>query len=261
MNDSIRVTIEDGVGVLMLNRAGAFNAFDLEMATSLADHLIALASDRDVRSVVVSAAGKAFCAGGDLKWAASFERGTGAAFHELAGRFHLAITQIRRMPKPVIAAVNGIAAGGGFSLALACDFRVLAHSAVLRQGYTSSGLCIDGGGTFALPRLIGLSRALEVAAFDRPISAEQALTLGLATQVVENTQVLEASITLAEELMQRSANAFAACKQLLTDALDTSLETQLERERAALSACAEHPDGVEGLRAFSEKRKPRYGQR
>jgi 2-(1,2-epoxy-1,2-dihydrophenyl)acetyl-CoA isomerase len=109
--------------------------------------------------------------------------------------------------------------------------------------------------------LIGFSRALEVAAFDRPISAEQALTLGLATQVVEDAQVQEASITLAQELMQRSPNAFAACKQLLTDAFDTSLETQLERERAALSACAEHPDGVEGLRAFSEKRKPRYGQR
>jgi 2-(1,2-epoxy-1,2-dihydrophenyl)acetyl-CoA isomerase len=165
------------------------------------------------------------------------------------------------MPKPVIAAVNGIAAGGGFSLALACDFRVLGQSAALRQAYTSSGLCIDGGGTFTLPRLIGLARALEVAAFDRPISAEQALALGLATKVVEDAQVLDASTALARELAQKSVNAFAACKQLLNDAFDTSLETQLERERAALSACAEHADGAEGLRAFSEKRKPQFTPR
>jgi len=261
MSDSVRLGIQDGIGVLTLDRAGAFNAFDLPMAQSLADHLTSLASDRQVRAVVLSAAGKAFCAGGDLRWASSFPRGPAAAFHELAGRFHLAITQIRRMPKPVIAAVHGIAAGGGFSLALACDFRVLGQSAALRQAYTSSGLCIDGGGTFTLPRLIGLARALEVAAFDRPISAEQALAIGLATKVVDDAQVLEESAALARELARKSVNAFAACKQLLNDAFDTSLETQLERERAALSACAEHADGAEGLRAFSEKRKPHFTSR
>ncbi|HTT37794.1 MAG TPA: enoyl-CoA hydratase/isomerase family protein [Burkholderiales bacterium] len=259
MSESIAVTKNAGIATLILNRPDAFNAFDLEMAESFAGNLSTLASDRSVRGIVLSGSGKAFCAGGDLKWALSFEQGTAAAFHVLAGRFHLAITEIRRMGKPVIAAVNGVAAGGGFSLALACDFRVMARSAVLRQAYTSSGLCIDGGGTFTLPRLVGLARALDIAAFDRPITAEQALSWGLATQVVEDEMALDSAATMAGEFSQRSLNAFAAAKQLLTDSFDTAFETQLEREREALSACSEHPEGQEGLRAFSEKRKPRYG--
>jgi 2-(1,2-epoxy-1,2-dihydrophenyl)acetyl-CoA isomerase len=258
MSDSIRVSAQDEIATIALNRPAAFNAFDLGMAQSLADAVIALAANRAVRAVVITGEGKAFCAGGDLRWAQSFASGSAAAFHELAARFHMAIIEIRRMRKPVIAAVNGIAAGGGFSLALASDFRVLARSAVLRQGYTSSGLCIDGGGTFSLPRLVGLARALEIAALDAPISAEQALSFGLATQVVDDAQLMNASMSLAHALAQRSLNAFAACKLLLSEAFDTPLETQLERERAALSACAEHADGVEGLRAFAEKRKPRY---
>jgi len=259
MSESITVTTKNGIGVVTLNRPDAFNAFDLEMGTRFAGHLVALTSERGVRGIVISGSGKAFCAGGDLKWALSAQGGTAAAFHRLAGHFHLAITEIRRMPKPVIAAINGVAAGGGFSLALACDFRVIARSAVLRQAYTSSGLCLDGGGTFSLPRLVGLARALEIAAFDQPISAEQALAWGLATKVVEDGTALAAGIKMAEELAQRSLNAFGAAKLLLTDSFDTSFETQIERERQALSACAEHPEGEEGLKAFSEKRKPRYG--
>ena len=259
MSDSIVLSTKNGISTLVLNRPDAFNAFNLEMAEAFAGNLLTLASDRRVRGIVISGNGKAFCAGGDLKWALSFEPGTSSAFHELAARFHLAVTEIRRMPKPVIAAVNGVAAGGGFSLALACDFRVMARSAVLRQAYTSSGLCIDGGGSFTLPRLVGLARALEVAAFDQPIPAEQALAWGLATRVVEDGTALESAFRMADELAQRSLNAFGTAKQLLTDSFDTSFEAQLERERKALSACAEHPEGQEGLRAFSEKRKPRYG--
>jgi 2-(1,2-epoxy-1,2-dihydrophenyl)acetyl-CoA isomerase len=261
MNESVAVTANNGVAVVMLNRADAFNAFDLEMGERFARHLVTLASDRRTRGIVISGAGKAFCAGGDLKWALSQESGAPAAFHELAGHFHLAITEMRRMPKPVIAAINGVAAGGGFSLALACDFRVMAKSAVLKQAYTSSGLCLDGGGTFTLPRLVGLARALEIAAFDPPIPAEQALSWGLVTRIVDDGTALEAGIKMAEELAQKSLNAFGAAKQLLTDSFDTPFETQIERERKALSACAEHPEGQEGLKAFSEKRKPRYGSR
>jgi len=259
MTDSVAVSTRNGVSTLVLNRPDAFNAFDLEMAEAFAGNLLTLACDRRVRGVVISGAGKAFCAGGDLKWALSFQPGPSSAFHQLAAQFHLAITEIRRMRKPVIAAVNGVAAGGGFSLALACDFRVMARSAVLRQAYTSSGLCIDGGGTFTLPRLVGLARALEVAAFDRAITAEQALSWGLATRVVEDGTALDSAVTMTDELSQRSLNAFGTAKQLLTDSFDASFEAQLERERESLSACAEHPEGKEGLRAFSEKRKPRFG--
>jgi len=259
MTSSVVVSTKNGIASVMLNRPDAFNALDLEMGIAMAHDLVALGSDPRVRAIVISGEGRAFCAGGDLKWALSRETGVAAAFHELAGHFHLAITEIRRTPKPVIAAVNGVAAGGGFSLALACDFRVMGKSAVLRQAYTSSGLCLDGGGTFSLPRLVGLARSLEIAAFDQPISAEQAMAWGLATKVVDDGTALDAAMKMAEELAQKSLNAFGAAKLLLTDSFDTSFETQIERERKALAACAGHPEGQEGLRAFSDKRKPRYG--
>lgn len=258
MTEPVKVESKGGIAVVMLNRGEAFNAFDMRTVAALADALVGLAADTSVRGVVISGNGKAFCAGGDLKWALGFKSGPPAAFHELAARFHLAIAEIRRMPKPVIAAVNGVAAGGGFSLALACDFRVLASSAILRQAYTSSGLCIDGGGTFTLPRLVGFGRAMEILAFDQPISADQALAWGLATKVVEDGQALCAGIEMAESLAGNALHAYGVAKQLLTDSFDTSFETQIERERQALSACAGHAEGKEGLKAFAEKRKPKF---
>ena len=145
MAESLIVKKTDGIAISVVNRPEAFNAFNMELVESFAANVITLAADESVRGIIISGEGKAFCAGGDLKWALAFPHGPSAAFHELAARFHQAILEIRRMPKPVIAAVNGIAAGGGFSMALACDFRVMAKSAALRQAYTSSGLCIDGG--------------------------------------------------------------------------------------------------------------------
>jgi 2-(1,2-epoxy-1,2-dihydrophenyl)acetyl-CoA isomerase len=261
MNGCIKAARDGGIATVMLCRPEAFNAFDLDMIDRFARELIALASDDEVRAIVISGEGKAFCAGGDLKWVAAFARGPAAAFHELAGRLHQAVLEIRRARKAVVGAVNGVAAGAGCSLALACDFRVMARSASLRQAYTSNGLCPDGGLTFVLPRLIGLARALEVVAFDAPIPAEHALVLGLATKVVEDGRALEEARSMARELAGRSVNAFGAAKRLLTDSFDSSFETHLEREREALSGCGAHSDGAEGLRAFAEKRKPAFGSR
>jgi len=258
MNETIAVQSQAGVATVTLTRPDAYNAFDLPMMERFASAVVSLGADDAVRAVVVTGAGRAFCAGGDLRWATSFPAGAPAAFHTLAAAFHVAIGEIRRMPKPVIAALNGIAAGGGFSLALACDFRVMASGAALRQAYTSSGLCLDGGGTFTLPRLVGFARALEIVALDPAIDSAQALAWGLATRVVPDGEALAGAQALAAELAARSVNAFATCKTLLTDSSDTPLETQLERERAALSRCAAHPEGVEGLAAFVAKRKPRF---
>lgn len=184
----------------------------------------------------------------------------GAVFHALAAAYHQAIVEIRRMSKPVVAAVNGLAAGGGFSMALACDFRVMARSAVLRQAYTSNGLSIDGGGTFTLPRLVGLTKAMEIAALDRPISAEQALAWGLVTEVVEDGQALGGAVALVREIMTRPLSSFQASKKLLTDSFHTPFERQLEKEREFLSWAANHPNGQEGIKAFLEKRKPAYNR-
>jgi 2-(1,2-epoxy-1,2-dihydrophenyl)acetyl-CoA isomerase len=134
----------------------------------------------------------------------------------------------------------------------------MARSAILKQAYTSNGLCIDGGGTNALPRLVGLARALEIAAFDRPISADQALAWGLATEVVEDGRALEAALRVASGLAGRSVHSFGWAKRLLWESFDTPLEVQLEHERTGLATCAAHPDGHEGLRAFVEKRAPSY---
>lgn len=258
MADLVRVDIQDHVALLTLERPEVFNALDPAMARELADRLLRVSSDPGVRAVILTGAGRAFSAGGDLRGAFAHPDGLPAAFRELATFVHLAVTEIRRMPKPVIAALNGVAAGGGFSLALACDFRVMSASARLIQGYTSQGLAMDGGGSFTLPRLVGLARALEIAAFDEPITAEQAVSWGLATRVVPETMVVQEARAMAGALVHRSVNAFASVKRLMTDSFDSPLEGQLEQEREALLACAAHPDAREGLRAFNEKRPPVY---
>jgi 2-(1,2-epoxy-1,2-dihydrophenyl)acetyl-CoA isomerase len=258
MPDTITMTQDDGIAKLILNRPTVFNAFDYDMVEHFARHVIMLAVDDNVRGAVISGEGKGFCAGGDLKWVSEFPLGPSVAFHKLSASFHQATLEIRRMPKPVIAAINGIAAGGGFSLALACDFRVMGRSATLRQAYTSNGLCIDGGGTFTLPRIVGLARALEIVGFDAPISPEKALTWGLVTKVVDDGHVLEEAVNMAHELSNSSLNSFGWSKQLLTDSFNTAFEAHVERERLGLCRCAEHPDGKEGIQAFVDKRKPLF---
>lgn len=259
MSQLIERQQHEGVAEVTLNRPAAYNAFNDDLVSQLADQMTALAADDAVRAVVIAGKGKAFCAGGDLKWALNFDGTPAAAFHSLAARFHQAVLEIRRMKKPVIAAINGVAAGGGFSLALACDFRIMEKSAGLQQAYTSSGLSIDGGGSFNLPRLVGFARAMEIAAFDEPIPAARALEWGLITRVADDGKALEDALDMARRLCRRSLNSFAASKKLLTDAFNTSFETQLETERNMLAACVDHPDGREGLRAFSEKRQPEFG--
>jgi 2-(1,2-epoxy-1,2-dihydrophenyl)acetyl-CoA isomerase len=243
---------------ITLNRLEAYNAFNLEMITELATELIILATDDAVRGIIITGKGKAFCAGGDLKWAVEYSEKKGASFHTLAAQLHLAIVEIRRMQKPVVAAINGIAAGAGFSLALACDFRIMEKSAILRQAYTSNGLSIDGGGSFTLPRIVGLARSLEIAAFDKPISAHRALEWGLVTKVVDDGTALEEAINMMNILTKGSLHSFGWSKKLLTDSFNNSFESHLELEREGLSDCADHRDGQEGLKAFVEKRKPKF---
>ena len=244
--------------MVYLNRPEAYNAFDLDMVQRLAETLTDLALDRNIIGVVISGKGKAFCAGGDLQWVNTHRENPSKAFHQLAARFHQAILEIRRMPKPVVAAVNGLAAGGGFSMALVCDFRVMAKSAILKQGYTSNGLSIDGGGSFILPRLVGAARALEVLAFDRPISAEKASQWGLVTEMTDDGQTVETAFDMVSKLKKRSPDSFAASKKLVTDSFNTGFETHLENERELLSFVAGRPNGAEGVTAFLEKRPPAF---
>jgi len=243
---------------ITLNRPEAFNALNLDMMKMLGETLASAAVDDSIEGILLTGKGKAFCAGGDLKWISQQIEAAGSILYRLAPQFHLSITEIRRMEKPVVAAINGIAAGGGFSLALACDFRVMGQSATMRQAYTSSGLSIDGGGSFALPRLVGLARAMEIMAFDQPISSTQALEWGLATKVVPDQDVLTEAHAMLDQLTRTALHSFAWSKKLMTNSFNSTLESQLELERQGISDCAAHPDGLEGIRAFVEKRKPSF---
>ena len=260
MNKFIDVKQNGKITEVVLNRPDAYNAFNLEMIMEFARHLTDLASDDSVRGIIIAGSAKAFCAGGDLKWAVGFSEKAGASFHTLAAQLHLAVLEIRRMKKPVVAAINGTAAGAGFSLALACDFRIMEQSAILRQAYTSNGLCIDGGGTFTLPRIVGLARSLEIAAFDNPITSEKALQWGLATKIVDDGAAVGEAIKMLNRLAENSTHSFGWSKRLITDSFNNSFESHLELEREGLSDCANHPDGQEGLKAFIEKRKPVFGK-
>jgi 2-(1,2-epoxy-1,2-dihydrophenyl)acetyl-CoA isomerase len=258
MSDPILTQKHGSILEIALNRPDAYNALNLEMMKQLGETLSSAATDDSIQGVVLTGKGRAFCSGGDLKWISQQIERPGTVLYQLAPQFHLSIIEIRRMGKPVAAAINGIAAGGGFSLALACDFRVMGQSTVLRQAYTSSGLSMDGGGSFALPRLVGLARAIEIMAFDEPISSTQAREWGLVTKVVPDAEVLEESVTMLQSLTKTSLHSFAWSKKLMTDSFNNTLESQLELERHGISSCAIHPDGQEGIRAFVEKRKPDF---
>lgn len=258
MNDPVLTQHDGNILQISLNRPEAYNALNLEMMQMLGEALSSAATDHSIKGVLLTGKGKAFCAGGDLKWISQQSDDAGSVLHRLAPQFHLSIIEIRRMEKPVVAAINGIAAGGGFSLALACDFRVMGQSTTLRQAYTSSGLSIDGGGSFALPRLVGLARALEIMAFDQPISSAQALEWGLVTKVVADDEVVSAARAMLNELTKTALHSFAWSKKLMTNSFDNPLETQLELERQGISDCAAHANGQEGIRAFVEKRKPSF---
>jgi 2-(1,2-epoxy-1,2-dihydrophenyl)acetyl-CoA isomerase len=256
MGEPIKLHKQENLVEIHLNRPDAYNALNLEMLTELAKILTELATDESVRGIVITGRGKAFCSGGDLRWMVEFSKNTASSLRTLAAQLHLAIVEIRRMSKPVVAAVNGVAAGGGFSLALACDFRIMEKSAVLKQAYTSSGLSFDGGATFTLPRIVGLARALEVAAFDPPIPSKQAAAWGLVTNVVEDGKSLKEAMMMLNKLAKGSLHAFGVTKKLLNNSFNDSLESHLEQEREGLSNCASHADGQEGIHAFIEKRKP-----
>jgi 2-(1,2-epoxy-1,2-dihydrophenyl)acetyl-CoA isomerase len=258
MNDPVLLQQHGSILEVTLNRPDTYNALNFEMMKLLGEVLSHAGTNEAIKGVLLTGKGKAFCSGGDLKSISQQSEDASSVLYRLAPQFHLSIAEIRRMGKPVVAAINGIAAGGGFSLALACDFRVMAQSATLRQAYTSSGLSMDGGGTFALPRLVGLARAMEIMAFDDPISSARALDWGLVTKVVPDDQVLTEAMAMLNKITQGALHSFAWSKKLMVDSLNHTLETQLELERQGISDCAAHPNGQEGIKAFLEKRKPSF---
>ena len=234
---------EDGVATITLNRPASFNAFNSKMVKEVVDVIEKYSKNVQIKVLIITGAGKAFCSGGNLKAAKEWSGDNrGDFFRQLTKFFHRVILDIRMMPKPVIASVNGPAAGGGFSLALACDLRIASDKATFRQAYTSVALVPDGGWTFHLPKLVGLGKASELIFLDKVLTAGEAEKLGLVNQVVPEAKLKEATLEIAKRLARGPSLAFARAKALLNRALTSSLESQLENERQGIALSGETED-------------------
>ena len=259
----VTLKIDQAVGLVTLNRPEARNAFSQEMLAGLAEALDECRSS-EVRSVLLTGSGEAFCAGADVreftdKLDAGGPAGISDHLRELAGFFHdSVILPIRQLAKPVVAGVNGVAAGGGFSLMTACDLRVAADNARFLMAYANIGATADGGSTFFLPRLIGSSRAMELYLSNQPLSAEAAMSMGLVSQVFPAADFSRLAMETAVRLAQGPTTAYAKVKAMFESSWQAGLETQLDQETGFISGIALTHDFQEGIRAFSEKRRPEF---
>jgi 2-(1,2-epoxy-1,2-dihydrophenyl)acetyl-CoA isomerase len=259
--EALTYELADGVATITLDRPAAYNALDLTLGRELFRAALEADEDRSVRCVVVTGAGNAFCAGGDVK-----------AFHENAGRvgvlvkqlttyLHGAVSRLARTPKPVIMAVNGVAAGGGMSLALAGDLVVAAESAKFNMAYSKIAASPDGSSTYFLPRLIGLRRALELHYTNRTLSAKEAMEWGLVNRVHPDADFRTATAAFARELAQGPTAAFGRAKLLFHQSTQESLETQMELEAQAIAQSGATEDFRDAVAAFVAKKPARFAGR
>jgi len=242
------------VAWITLNRPQVFNALNMKMAEELMHAAIACDEDPAVRCVVLTGAGKAFFAGGDLASFAAAGSRAPSLMKEMTTYFHGAISRFARMDAPLIAAVNGVAAGAGFSMMLACDLAIVAKSVKFTMAYTRAGLTPDGGSTYYLARAIGLRRATELALTNRTLSAEEGLAWGFVNRVVADADLMSEVGALAADLSAGPTKAFGGAKRLISTGLDQSLETQMELEARSIADMARTADGREGIAAFLAKR-------
>src|SRR5688572_23094190 len=257
--EHIQVAEGDGIVTITLNRPERLNAFIGHMRRDLAEALEHAASDRSARVVVITGAGRAFCAGGDIAFMAELmQRRDAEEFSRILGAGRRVILAIRQMTKPVIAAINGPASGAGCNLALACDLRIAANTATFSQSFLKVGLHPDWGGTFFLPRLVTPNKACELFFLGEVIDAEESLRLGIVNQIVAPEELETATMQLAERLCAAPPIALAAAKQAVYASEASSLEEMLRYETEAQLRCFESDDGHEGVHAFLEKREPHF---
>ena len=255
--ENIVLEKSEGVATIRMNRPREYNAFNFGMAGDILKGLEACWDDWEVKVVILTGAGPAFCVGGDLVLFKEAED-AGNTIRDLTKILHPTITGIRRIPKPVIASINGTAAGVGLSLAAVCDLRVCASSARFRQSYTSVGLVPDGGWSVLVTALIGCGRASEMLYLDPILDAKKALEIGLVNQVVEDGELETATMDMARRLARGPSVAYAIAKDNLNTALFSNIERQLEQERMGIIWAGRTADGREGIKALLEKRKPEF---
>jgi len=259
MYEHIRSDEADGILTITLNRPDRLNAFIGHMRRDLAEALEHAGSDRNVRVVILTGAGRAFCAGGDIAFMAELmQRRDAEEFSRILGAGRRVILAIRQMTKPVIAAINGPASGAGCNLALACDLRIASNTATFSQSFAKVGLHPDWGGTYFLPRLVTPNKACELFFLGESIDASEALRLGIVNQVVAPEELEATTLELAQRLRVAPPIALAAAKHAVYLSQTAELEEMLRYETEAQLRCFDSDDGHEGVQAFLEKREPRF---
>jgi 2-(1,2-epoxy-1,2-dihydrophenyl)acetyl-CoA isomerase len=244
----------DGILKITLNHPDKFNSFNREMALSFQQQLDKAAADKSIRCVYLTGEGKAFCAGQDLSEALD-DNGPGIE-RIVREHYNPIIEKIRQLEKPVICAVNGVAAGAGANIALACDVVIAGASATFIQAFSKIGLIPDSGGTFFLPRLIGLAKASALMMLGEKVTAEDAEQMGMIYKVVEDTALHSEAEIIAKTLSELPTKAIGLTKRLLNQSMVNSLHKQLEYEGDTQVHAAQSRDYIEGVKAFLEKRKP-----
>lgn len=253
---SILFAIEEGIGFITLNRPDKLNSFNLDMAKQLQQKLDECAANPGVRSIYITGAGKGFCAGQDL---ADVTNPNGPGMQNIIReQYNPIINRLRNLPKPVIAAVNGVAAGAGVNIALACDIVVAAQSASFIQAFSKIGLIPDSGGTYTLPRLIGWQRAGALMMLGDKVSAADALQMGMLYKVFSDERFVEESKKIAHTLSHMPTKGLAYTKHLLNQSMHNSLDGQLQLEDEYQQKAAQTKDFREGIQAFMEKRAPQF---
>ena len=259
--ETIRYELNGSVATITLNRPERYNALDLTLGRELFHATLEADEDRAVRCIVVTGAGKAFCAGGDVKDFDQSGGRIGILIKELTTYLHGAVSRLCRSDKPVIMAVNGVAAGGGFSLALSGDVVLAAQNASFTMAYAGIAATPDGSSSYFLPRLVGLRRAMDLYFTNRTLSGREAMEWGLVTRVVPDAELSSATETLARELAQGPTRAFGAAKRLFHHSTWESLETQMELEAQAIAAAGHTQDFAAGVTAFVNKQTPTFSGR
>ncbi|MEX2520058.1 MAG: enoyl-CoA hydratase [Paracoccaceae bacterium] len=260
MTDHLLVDISDGVATLTFNRPKELNAFSMEMRHAMFDVVPELENNREVRCVVLTGAGGNFMAGGDVKSFLEFTRESPewrrSYFERRIHNLDAMLISLTRMEKPVIASVEGAAAGAGMSFMMACDMTVADEKSVFRFAYSAIGTTPDASGSYWLPRLVGLNRAKEIAMLADRMDAKQALDWGLINRIAPAGTLAEETLKLARRLADGPTLAYGGIKKLMNAAALNHLETHLAMEAENFGRCAGSEDWVEGVTAFNEKRKP-----
>ena len=256
--ETLLYDVADGVATITFNRPDAANAMSPLCARELNEVSIEVEGNSEIRAVILTGAGKMFCAGGDLGAFVAAGDKARSLLLQMTGDLHLGISRLSRNAAPVIGAINGTAAGAGFSMVMLCDLAISAASAVYTMAYTNAGLSPDGSSTFFMPRKIGDRRARELMLTNRVLKAEEALEWGVVNQVVPDDQLMDEARQLANKLANGPTQAFGQVKALLNTTFDNSLGTQMELEARAIADMVGTADGQEGLDAFFNKRKPDF---